>query len=451
MNVYKRILSYVLSLLLLLSLAACAPQGEDYGDFVPPEETDTLVVYGGSVVPNSINNAITLFKREYPNVEVEYRRNDNWMEDVFNTSLQSELAAGEGPDVILDYESVLFTELQTYKAMENGVYADLAPFFAWDKSIDLANYNEAAMDACMYMGHRYMVPLSFHTMTWVTTQEILDETGLEIQSGRQDFTKVMDMLSAYKQENPEQIIVSNDSGSGQFLWLLCPWSGAEAVNVEEKQITINTAQFRALIDVYKDLFYENDWANPVYAPQYGVGLMNHEMLFQWVDELSNMADIYSVLKSTQTPVLVNCPSFDGQLIGEPDILAFIREGSPNQLNAWRFLKILLSEEFQADTRNSAISLPVLRSAAKSKLTDLFENRYKPGTMSTEYGTLTRADVTEKEIDAILDTIYEVDDCRFAPCIGSVCDYLLLPYIEDGSNYESCLQTLEERLTLMLNE
>ena len=435
MNVYKRILSYVLSLLLLLSLAACAPQGEDYGDFVPPEETDTLVIYANPSMSYLMNNAIARFTREYPDVEIEYRHDNDWRNDSSNMALQSELAAGEGPDLIVDYEFVLFTDLHTFKAMENNVYADLAPFFAWDDEIDLADYNEAVMNSGMYMDHQYMVPVFFESMAWITTQELLDETGLDLKSGRQDFIKVMDMLRAYKQENPEQIILSSERVSAQILWLLCPWSGAESVNMETRQITVGTEEFRAVVDAYKDLFYEDDWVNKIYAPDNGTALLDRETLFQYSSGLFNIAMSYLAVKETETPVLLNCPSFDGQAIGKPDTCAFIREGSPNQLNAWRFLKILLSEDLQADSTNYGTPFPVLRSAAKARFTELFKREH----------------VTEEEIDAILDVVYEVDDCRVDPLLGWTCDILAFPYIEDGSSYESCLLTLEDKLTLMLNE
>ena len=437
MAVYKRILALALSLILLLSLAACAMQGEDYGDFVPPEETDTLVVYGSSVYSYLINNAITLFKREYPNVEVEYRRYTDWMEDAFDTSLQAELAAGEGPDIMIHSEATLFTDLHTYKAMENSVYADLAPFFAWDKSIDLADYNEKVMNAGVYKGCRYMVPLGFDTMVWFTTQEILNEAGLDIQGGRQDFVPFMDRLREYKRESPDKTILCGEMGSGRMLWLLCPWCGIEAVNVEERQVTVDTEQWRALIEAYKDLFYEDDWVNRTLAPQGGVYLLDRETLFEWESNMSGIAILYAALKETQTPVLLNCPSFDGQAVGQASTLACIREGSPNQLNAWRFLKILMSEELQSEKTNYGMSFPILRSAAKTRLTDLF--------------AMNKTDVSEEEIDAILDTIYEVDDCRFTPLLYAVLDELLFPYIEEGRSYESCLLTLEDKLTLMLNE
>ena len=95
MSVYKRVLALDLSLLMLLSLAACAvQQGEDYADFVPPEETDTLVVYGNPYLSMLFDHAIALFKKTYPDVNVEYRR-DYDQNDFGDSALLSELAAGE--------------------------------------------------------------------------------------------------------------------------------------------------------------------------------------------------------------------------------------------------------------------------------------------------------------------------------------------------------------------
>ena len=439
----------MLSLLLILSLAACAVQpGEDYAEFVPPEETDTLVVYENPLLSDIIDRALMLFRQKYPDVNVEYRRYSFAQYDEMTTTLNAELAAGEGPDIFWDYS--FHYDFSKVKSMENGVYTDLEPFFAWDDEIDLADYNEAALNAGMYMGHRYMVPLYFETMVWVTTQEVLDEAGLNIQGGRQDFVSFMEMLRAYKAENPDMYILG-EAEKGFILNLFLPYSGMKTVNVEDRQITLDTAQFRTLVDAYKDLFYEHDWLDLMTLdPLYGIDLTNRETLFYYERRMSDFALMYAVLKETQTPVLVNCPGFDSQVIGQADVIAYIREGSPNQLNAWRFLKILLSEEIQADTRISGITLPVLRSAMKIRLTDTFSPYSKPGTVKTYYGILTWAAVTEEDIDAILDVIYEIDDCWIDPMIGWVSGYMD-PYFSGESSYESCLQTLEEKLMLALNE
>ena len=453
MPIIKRILALMLSLLLLLSLSACAVQpGEDYAEFVPPEETDTLVVYENPIMSDLIDRALTLFKRKYPDVNVEYRRYSFAQYDEMTTTLNAELAAGEGPDIFWDYS--FNYDFSKVKSMENGVYTDLEPFFAWDDEIDLADYNEAALNAGMYMGHRYMVPLYFETMVWITTQEVLDEAGLNIQGGRQDFVSFMEMLRAYKAENPDMYILG-EAEKGFILNLFLPYSGMKTVNVEDRQITLDTAQFRTLVDAYKDLFYEHDWLDLMTLdPLYGIDLTNRETLFNclYQEAMFDIALTYAILKSTQTPVLVNCPSFDGRVIGQPYLMAFIREGSPNQLNAWRFLKILLSEEIQADTRIFGVTLPVLRSAMKTRLTDAFSEYRKPGSMKTaDYGMLTWAEVTEEEIDEIISVIYEIDDCWVDPSIRYVSSDNIFSYIAGERDYESCYDAFIGRIMLMLNE
>ena len=128
MNVYKRILTCILSLLLLLSLSACTVQpGEDYAEFVPPEETDTLVVYENPLLSDIIDRALMLFRRKYPDVNVEYRRYSLAQYDEMTTTLNAELAAGEGPDIFWDY--YFNYDFSKVKSMENGIYVDLEPFF----------------------------------------------------------------------------------------------------------------------------------------------------------------------------------------------------------------------------------------------------------------------------------------------------------------------------------
>ena len=452
MSAYKRVLALGLSLLMLLSLAACTVQpGEDYGEFVPPEETDTLVLYENPLLSDIIDRALMLFRRKYPDVNVEYRRYSLAQYDEMTTTLNAELAAGEGPDIFWDY--YFNYDFSKVKSMENGIYVDLEPFFEWDDEINLADYNEAALNAGMYMGHRYMVPLYFETMVWVTTQEVLDQAGLDIGGGRQDFVSFMDMMRAYKAENPD-VPILGQAQKGLILKLFLPYSGMKTVSVEDRQITLDTAQFRTLVDVYKDLFYEHDWLDrETLDPLYGINLTKRETLFyyQYERRMRDFAEMYAILKSTQTPVLVNCPSFDGRVIGQPDLMAFIREGSPNQLNAWRFLKILLSEEIQADTRIFGVTLPVLRSAMKTRLTDAFSEYRKPGSMKTDdYGILTWAEVTEEEIDEIISVIYEIDDCWIDPANWYVSGDMF-SYIAGESGYESCYDAFVGKLMLMLNE
>ncbi len=419
----------------------------DLRDFEPPQETNTLVLYEKPIA--IVAEAIRLFQRKYPDVEIVYWPHSYAPNYEYDIPLGSELAPGEGPDLIWDWAYRL-DDFEHVQNMESGVYTDLMPYFAWDEEINLKDYNEGAMRFGMYKGHRYMVPLSFETEVWVTTQEILDEAGLKIGSGRQSFTRIMGtmaLLHVYKAEHPELDALMYDEYAPRFLWRFFPSSGAELVDFETGQVTIDTMRLRTVIDAYKNLFYEDDEVlrKNLWAPDYGLGLTNREALFYREISLFLLLDLYSLLKTTQTPVLVNCPSFDGQVIGEPDLVAYIREGTPNQLNAWRFLKILLSEEIQADL---GIKLPVLRSAAKTHLAEICA--HVSGTEATKYGVLTWSEVTEEEIDAILDVIYEIDDCRLEPTV-SIVYACMRPYLEGESSYKDCLTALTDALAQKMNE
>ncbi|MBQ1504147.1 MAG: hypothetical protein IIZ49_02025 [Oscillospiraceae bacterium] len=424
----------------------------DLRDFEPPQETNTLVVYEKPIA--IVAKAIRLFQRKYPDVEIVYWPHVYAPNYEYDIPLSSELAPGEGPDFIWDWAYNL-NDFDTIQNMESGVYTDLLPYFAWDESINLKDYNEGAMRFGMYKGHRYMVPLSFETNVWVTTQEILDEAGLKIEGGKQSFTRIMALLRAYKDAHPEQDVLLYDKWVSSFLWRFFPSSGAEIVDLEKGQVTIDTLRFRTIIDAYKDLFYQDDedLLKNLWPLDYGLGLINRDALFYREGAAFDLLVMYSLLKSTQTPVLVNCPNYDGQVIGEPNLVAYIREGTPNQLNAWRLLKILLSEEIQADVTAFCYDLPVLRSAAKPLLTYLCTT-YISRTKLTEYGLLawadvTWADVTEEEIDAILDVVYEIDDCRLEPAVLMVSS-CMRPYFEGKSSYQACLAALTDALTQKLN-
>ncbi len=457
MSRYRKYVALLLSVVLLASFTACAPRTEEQtGDqtkesFVP-EDTTSLVIYDAPALTELLQNAIHLFQAEYPGVEVDFRRFDsvdNWDIATYETMLNSELAAGEGPDIVLSESD--YININTFKSMETGVYADIDPFLIWDETFEMADYNEVVLNAGIYQGKRYAVPISFKSNIWITTQEVLDEAGMEIESGLQDFVPTMETLVDYKLENPEKWLFFG-LFAGLGLKELCPWCGLQPVNIEDRSITLDTDEFHSLINAYKDIFYVESMVNPptVVYPNNGFPLINREAMFVRVESLYNILSAYSALKTTQTPLLVNSPSFNDKVIGVPNIIAFIREGSPNQLNAYRFLKILLSEEIQSDTSiMTNVELPVLRESITVKIKNMLSKYCVRGGI-TEGGILEFSSLSSEEINMIIDTIYNIDVCTLDPTIDDL--WLgMLPYITGEDTYENCLAETTAKLTLILNE
>jgi len=278
MSMTRKIISLLL-VILLLPLVACDTQEEP---FVMPQETDTLVIYDTPFLTESLLKAITLFRAQYPEVSVEFRRFDsvnNGDITAYHTMLYAELAAGQGPDIILESDTFTFN-IGSFKRMESGVYADLEPFFQHDENFQMSDYHEIVLDAGVFQGKRYAVPLSFVSSYWLTTQEILEEEGITIEEDLQDYTSLMNLLQDYRQSNPEKRLFYNIYAR-QFLNDMFPWNGLPLVNIEEKQVSVDPDKLHYVIDTYRDVFYVESIVNaPSVIPNYGFGLLNRETIFQ---------------------------------------------------------------------------------------------------------------------------------------------------------------------------
>jgi len=435
--------AFVLSITAVVACAADPSTAQT--EFIPPEETDTLVIYDTPYLTDVLTKAVVLFQEMYPEVTIEFREFDFEGEydfTAYQERLSAELEAGQGPDIILERD---FIDISEYKHMESGLYADLEPFFQWDTSFQIADYHEIVLDAGFYQGKRYTVPLSFVSSHWLTTQEILQEENIDVEHDLQNYSTAMDFLSDYRQEHPEKRLFYNIY-AGRFFQEVFPWCGLPLTNLEEGQIVLNAEKLHDLVDDYQDVFYPDSIENmPSEIPNYGFGLLNRETIFQQQGTLRGMLQAYSALKTTETPVLINLPGYDGKVTGSPNLRAYIRAESPNQLNAYRFLKILLSEEIQSDMYTVGIELPVLRSAMYEKTEKILRTACVRDGM-TEYGFVKFSPVSQGEVNTIIDTIYEVDACVMEP---AVIDYFIamIPYLSGDADFENCLSDFRRHFTL----
>jgi len=141
--------------------------------FVMQEPTDRLVVYKyyDDVV---LTAALNIFETKYPDVEIEIRDFDGgW--GAYKETLKTELAAGKGPDLIFGTD---FDYPDIYKSMDSGVFLDLNPLIDSDDEFNLDDYVKVALDAGVYKGKRYVMPVEYYVPILLTTKEILDAESI---------------------------------------------------------------------------------------------------------------------------------------------------------------------------------------------------------------------------------------------------------------------------------
>jgi hypothetical protein len=129
-------------------------------------------------------------------------------------------------------------------------------------------------------------------------------------------------------------------------------------------------------------------------------------------------------------------------------LAVITSVSPNKLNAYRFLKILLSEQIQGNPKDATIvEFPVLNSAISTHIKYRFED-----ITQRQYDGILLSLSNEEIVREFCDIASDIDYCTLNVNYGTYIFYTtMLPYFKGEDTYENCLNKLRNDLELYLNE
>jgi hypothetical protein len=320
-----------------------------------PEPTDALVIYAPAYweFNRRFLQAVTVFRQTYPEVDFTFERigEHNDRDGIaYAQRVGTELMAGIGSDIILTH---YFHD--AHSPMRNGIFKDLS--FLWDNDPDFTHkgqLNHTVMDAGVYRGRRYVIPLSY-TMEFVWGERgMLDRIGFDTE-GDMDILSFLNRinealprgLEAYPLFQGQGYILSNFLHGYQI--------GIPLVDYEQRIVLPYKDEIRAFMEVYKEIS-DFEWEIRI------DGLINNiilttnsinELLTQGVYMFIAMPSTFSALQGYSTlrsggydPVLFALRDRNGEHFATVSQSVAVRADSPNYVNAWRFIQILLSESIQ---------------------------------------------------------------------------------------------------------
>lgn len=406
----KCILLLVLSIVLLLSMLGCQ-QGENY----------KLIVYADPGHDNIAHAARMAMLAEYPELEIEVRSFDRF--DDYRLILQTEMAAGKGPDVLL-FSPDAFVDL--CKAMDAGVFQDLNPWFESDPDLSELNLNSSVFDGCIYKGQRLYVPLSYLSYTAMTTKEALQELGISL-SESPTFEEWSDAVWSAARELKEKLIVRImlDHAPSRYAALF----GLEMYDPNTKEFLIDSATFRQALELYKAVYpIDPTWFDP------SIELFKSRDLVFGL-EVSYESRLYGLLENlrTEKPFTFRVPSpFEDRPSAYPYIMAAMGSGCKNQDLAYQMIRLMLSKELQ---KRSFIYIPINQDAEKERFNQ---------TKATDSLTISTEDIL---LD--LNNIHYMHPFP-APLLEMI-DATMSPWFLDQEEYDVCLENLRNRLEVYINE
>jgi multiple sugar transport system substrate-binding protein len=414
-----------------------APPPIYYGTLeIDPTQTGELNIFspfnGWSL---DLSPVIDLYRTIYPNVDLIVRDTPNML--AYGTLLSAELMAGTGPDILFPR---YMGRADLYKLADAGAFLDLNDLIEQDDSFNLDDYIKPVMDGGIYRGKRYLMPYSYTVSSFISIPSKLDEIGFDMSTSSNSVSFLNEVVRALPkaQENPSFNVMFN----ANLLVSLILTFGVDFVDNETNKVFPDEELFENLMKAYKPYssydtlsFVDDDNRAAAY-------LHNGAIAFNLVNDIRDFIVKAGIVKKTSDYQINIIPDINGLAHTFPTMTVAIQSGSPNQQNAWNFIKLMLSQENQS--RSLFQGIPVHRDSI-STLADRIYDDFS--------GTGHIANLTKEEIDAFLSLITNV---------GASASYLSFHYwyivdsdmyafFNDEISYDDFIFRAKNDLNLYLSE
>ncbi len=454
----KKYFSLFLVLLQLILLAGCAGSKAGnalYADLpTVPQTNEHLSVYciGEPAGANLLSAALNQYQKLYPNVEVELIKPFSGA-DQLNSTIQTEqydqlltqLMAGKGPDVLLLDDCYMDLE----KMVRQGIFADMEPFFKAD-GFDWEPYNQTVMDAGVWNGKRFVIPLSYSFDLLCTTQEALEETGFDVEACK-DFQGFLDETTRYLENPARSRRLFNDAFNPGMDFFYK--SGISVLDYDELSADLSDPLLTSALQWYRTVKDTHPQAGPGGLLSGASAVRDGQALWTTSSGGAVLGLFYTsgALRTVGEAVMMPIRDVNGGIQAHIGKTMAVRGNSENLKNAYDFLKILLSPEMQCAMRSD---FPVLYAAAENYLTEnppmLLIKEGTDGFVSTTHPGSAVDDPSQEEIQQVLALTHEVTGAYYDYFYSNVMT-LMGSYIHGFQNFEDALKDAQWQMKLYLTE
>ena len=424
-NVSKKIWGLTLGMSLLLTALP-----------VSAAESSALTLWLSDYQEEVCAKGIRQFQELYPEVELEITTypDDNRNEEV--KRMYTQLMAGEGPDLLLVNS---FGGEDVYKLIKAQVFAPLDELMEADESWNREDYVETVLDAGVFEGRQYVMPLRYQLPTILTTQGRLDELG----KTKEDFDSTLSILEemAALRETHDHVL-----SSGGFVFVL--YLGGQLVDYEAEGIGIDRELLEKACTAYRAIFEEANAFVDVdsFLSGYGLDIAQGNSFFYLPPSIEDMIGNAMGAASSDVPVLLPLYTEDGLTTAEVNFYGGVRANSENQEAAWNLLRCLLGEENQIEMLERQGNLPVSKAALDATF---FEKESKLEMWTEGNGT---GELPERFMDEFKELVSNPGRGIF---ISIICmsdfEEAMTPFYQGTKSFDECFSDFEEFVKIYTSE
>lgn len=422
----KRIISIILLLSMLISVAACSQDSNSNTDETQSgvDETENIArvaevlegeitgeinvsSYDSTFYKGYLEEAAKAFEAKYPGTKVNVNTFsqapdvktdgngkklitatiDKKSQDDYINRVNTELMTGEGSDVLA------MDILPYYKYAENGQIEDLSLYMEQDKTFNKDHYRQNILEAVRYKGGQYIFPLDYSFDFISYDKTLLNADGQKVLNPYDGYTYEQlieigqDSFAELNSKNPKSPVkmFSLSSGSGMnnnIFNQLFNLNYDDFVDIENHTANFKDGRFVDILEKskeYEEKGYLNlsaqngkpnmsDMLRKNASQEYLYKTIKDTMLLQAFNDSKTKRGIVNIGGSG---IFGENDAIAGILKNEENEVVFnysqayaLNSSSDNKKTAWEFIKFLANEEIQ--TSFNLLGRPINNNANQEK-------------------------------------------------------------------------------------
>lgn len=337
-------------LLILLLFSACADKKQELRILI--EESSILVSER-----DMITSAVEAFREEHKNVTIVIESlpdAEDGRKEVLK-HLQTEIMAGKGPDIFVlpcntVYTDPLFHDVA--QAMRNGMFEDLSQYYDEDAETD--GLIPAVMDIGVVDGKRYVLPLWYDLPVACVNRAALAQTGYDEEIFSDGYMGLMRAVT--EAENAELAADAAEFLLRENILNVLP----RLIDQDTRQVNLSVEELSAFMEQYQAMRNIQESRDTFWVYQIPMTLgwyveYTEEGLSGWAvkNRTFEICNLDTALANAAIAKLqgiemdvIPLTGADGTLTADVTLWGAVGARCENTELAYKFLKKLLSEEYQ---------------------------------------------------------------------------------------------------------
>ncbi|MCR5719813.1 MAG: hypothetical protein K6F84_04530 [Lachnospiraceae bacterium] len=340
-----------------------------YFEYVDPKDLPDKkeIVAAGCYLDSDFRKKVIQFNKnseEYRIVTKTYEEYDSNEGAVSGTEkLNKEIAAGEMPDILVNYRYSSNLPIESYA--KKGLFADVEELIKNDPELSGYEFMDNVFDAYRIKGKLYAVIPSFSVQTYVGKKSIFNKDSLSF-----------DEFLEYSKNLPEGGQMMEDMTRDSFLTNFYQFNKVNYVDEYEKKCSFDTDEFKKALEYAKTLPDEIDWSNrdEQYYDEQSAAYRNEKTLLCYAG-LYGIADMNWIQGGSFGEEVAYtgfpCDSGNGSAISA-DVCYYLSNENGNVDGAWNFIKQFLKEDYQ---KENVWALPMLKNLLRDQIVKATEKPY----------------------------------------------------------------------------